>query len=226
MSGDLLPCNEVSSYTTNEGDTCVSVFDATPIEGAENVKEVFTPLLSMFASGMDFVSQKTWPYSLTNIVDSYSDLDQSGIAHRWSMRVSPTGVATEFNRVLFSEYHAGSTLTQEINKQEQGMIIIHPIGDDELYPYTTGRMRLDVTSIISIRHQKYSRDESNSHLGSCSSEGFVVVRATYIKLHLGGVSISASELQKEMDFVTSKGKAALQGDMALFKRHFPCESTN
>lgn len=212
LSSSLLPCNEVSSYTTAEGDMCTSVFAATPVEGAKDVKQVLDTLRSVLTSDLDFVCLKTKTHSMTEFLDVHPDLDQHGIAHRLSMRRTATGIVTEFNGVLFSEYQADTNLTQPADKQAEGTIVIHPIEEDKLHPYTAGRMRLDVTSAMSIHHQKYSQgDEPKTE----STEGIVIVRNTFIKLRRGSASISASEMRSEMNHAISKGPAALEATMAL-----------
>lgn len=222
LNSDLLPRHEVSSHSTAEGDVCASVFGMIPVEGAATVKDVVDMLRQVLTLDRAFTCQKTGACSVTDAIDAHPDLEHHGIAHRRCVRLTSNGRVIEFKGVLFSEYeapsHGSRSFAADQDCSEQATIVVHSVEDDQLHPYTSGRMRLDMTTIISIHH--YRRHSQRYRLGSGyhnkdNKDTVVIARSSFVKLRRGDVQISTSEMRAEMDYMLSKGPEAIESALEL-----------
>lgn len=138
QSGNLLPCNEVSSYPMTGGDICASVFAISPVEGANTVQEVSDALRAVLTKDQNFARSKISTCSVTETVDEHPDLENCGIAHRRCVRLTSGGLFIECRGVLFSEYRTsarGSFIEDPYGEGET--IVIHSVEDDKLHPCAT-----------------------------------------------------------------------------------------
>lgn len=215
LNSGLRPQYEISSHTTADGEACTSVFSTIQVESAASVKDVVDCLRQLLTLDQELFCKDTGTYTIAGPVDVHPDLDQRGISHRRCALLAANGKVSEFKGALFSEYQASSRIDR--GRSDQATIVIHSIENDQLHPHTSGCMRLDMTTIISIHHhqklsQKYGIGSSHTR---DSDDTIVIARASFAKLCPCDVPMSTSELHEEMNRTMSKVSAAL--DIASHK---------
>lgn len=212
LSSSLLPRHESSSYSTGEGDACASLFATISVEDITSVKDVLDALLDVMTLDQEFSCQKSGNCPATDIVESIPRFSQIRVAYQRCARLVANGAFNEFKGAMFSEYQTSKSNSQgDRNRSEQAMIIIHSVEDDKLHPFISERMRLDMTTITSIYHDR-SHSANDSKM---SKDTIIIAQSSFVRLRRCNLRIPKSKLRMEMDYIMLQVSAAVEAALKI-----------